>query len=42
MDAALIFAFKGSVSNPSRWAFDFKNVTVDGEDYRINLRFDPS
>ncbi len=41
-DAALIFAFKGSIGNPTRWAFDFKNVTVEGEDYRINLRFDPS
>lgn len=40
-DAALVFAWKGGPPNPSRWAFDFKRVTVDGEDYRINLRFDP-
>jgi len=40
-DARLVFAFKGGIRNPSRWAFDFKNVTFEGEDYRINLRFDP-
>ena len=40
-DAALIFSWKGSPANPSRWGFDFKRVTLDGEDYRFNIRFDP-
>ena len=40
-DARLIFKHKGSITNPSRWGFDFKNLTVAGEDYRVNLRFDP-
>lgn len=45
-DAALIFAFKGNLTNPDRWAFDFKRVTLEGadgesDDYRFNLRFDP-
>jgi len=41
-DASLAFDYHGSSGNPTRWGFDFKNVTVDGVDYRINLRFDPS
>lgn len=40
-DASLIFAFKGGPLNPSRWGFDFVRVTINGVDYRINLRFDP-
>jgi hypothetical protein len=40
-DAVLVFAFKGSFGNPSRWGFDFKRVTIDDEDYRFNCRFDP-
>jgi hypothetical protein len=40
-DASLIFAYKGGPLNPSRWAFDFVRATVNGADYRINLRFDP-
>ncbi len=40
-DAALIFDYHGSIGNTSRWGFDFDHVTVDGQDYRINLRFDP-
>jgi hypothetical protein len=41
MDANLTFDYAGRLGNLSRWAFDFVNVTVDGVDYRVNLRFDP-
>ncbi len=40
-DGALIFSWRGNIPNPSRWGFDFKRVTLDGLDYRINTRFDP-
>lgn len=40
-EAGLVFDFKGNFGNPSRWAFDFRPVTVDGEEFRINTRFDP-
>ena len=40
-DARLVFALKGSFGNPTRYAFDFKNVTLDGEDLRVDTRFDP-
>lgn len=40
-DARLIFSNKGNIGNPSRWGFDFKEITIDGKDYRFNLRFDP-
>ncbi len=40
-DAALIFSWRGNPVNMSRWGFDFKRVTLDGLDYRINTRFDP-
>jgi len=40
-DAALIFAYKGSPFNPSRWGFDFKRVTLGDEDFRFNFRYDP-
>lgn len=37
VDASMVF----DVKNQSRFAFDFKNVTIDGEDYRIDTRLDP-
>lgn len=40
-DAVLVFDPKPSLGNPTRYAFDFKRVTIDGEDHRFNFRYDP-
>jgi hypothetical protein len=40
-DAAMVFDPKPSPGNLTRFAFDFKRVTIDGDDHRFNFRFDP-
>ena len=40
-DARMVFAYKGTILNPTRYAFDFKRITLDGEEYRVDTRFDP-
>ena len=40
-DAAMVFDIKASPGNPSRFAFDFRRVTLDGKDHRFNFRYDP-
>lgn len=40
-EANLVFDFKGSLTNPSRWGFDFRPVTFGEDEIRINTRFDP-
>lgn len=41
VDAAMVFAVKGSPGNPTRFAFDFRRVTLEGKDHRLNFRYDP-
>ena len=40
-DAAMVFDPKPSFGNRTRFAFDFKRVTIDGDDHRFNFRYDP-
>jgi hypothetical protein len=40
-EAAMVFAHKGNLGNMTRWAFDFRPVTVTNDEFRINTRFDP-
>lgn len=40
-DAAMVFDIKTSPANPTRFAFDFRRVTIDDKDHRFNFRYDP-
>lgn len=40
-EARMIFAYKGSIGNPSRWALDIRPFTYLDDEYRANIRFDP-
>jgi len=40
-ESSLIFAPKPSIFNLTRYAFDFRPVTLDGKEVRFNLRYDP-
>jgi len=39
--ASLVFAPKGTVLNPTRYAFDFRPIPLNGNKARVNLRYDP-
>jgi len=40
-DAALVFSFRGTIFNPSRYGFDFRPILIDGGMARFNMRYDP-
>jgi hypothetical protein len=41
-DARLVFDVKGTIPNPTRFAFDFRPVNLgNGKTVRFNLRYDP-
>lgn len=40
-EASLVFEFKGTLKDQSRWAFDFRPLNLEGKIYRLNTRFDP-
>jgi len=39
--AAMVFAPKPSIGNLTRYAFDFRPVTLNGNPARFNMRYDP-